>query len=782
MTSDQSNWLIADDVGLGKTIEVGLLLAARKRQRQQARRVLIICPAGMVQQWQDEMQYKFNEVFQIYGNDFAIPYISHWSRYEKVIASIDRAKADSHKAIFVESGHWDVIIFDEAHHLSKIEHEAVTQRYRLAESLRSLTDTFIFLTGTPHQGHTEQFINLLQLLRPDLARRLYTPFTNPSVIADIVLRNPKSQVTDASGNFLFRGQDTKCVRVSLSEEARDFDGQLQIYLKEGYAASELGGNTGRAIGFVMTTYRKLASSSIAAIEGALQRRLNRLQGNDQNRRVNRVNLFFCDDSFDEVAFREGTEGRDDLDSLADNVPATPFFDDEQLQIADLLRVAKQVKQDDYKLNKFLSEIVEPLKQAGKKLLIFSEYRATQDYLVAALKHRYPGSGVAQINGSMDMKEKRLNIDEFNEYKQFMVSTEAGGEGINLHQQCHVLANYDLPWNPRRLVQRTGRLYRYGQTERVIVFNLMANDGFDNAALNKMLDRVYSIVQGMSSISPEFQYDVQQVELIGELLERVDIASILAANKTMDLTRTDAEIERALVFANQAKFQQEKLFSQVSGFDPKAAEALQSLGAKDVLSFLEGILPYKGIQIRNRLHHGRTLEIQLPEEMRGRFSEFPRRATVVSVTVDRQLVTRRRNSDIFPMDFASDFFSWLIDSAKSPEFKGEYANLVGPASGTLALYKIRWQNDQGVPQEEELLSVFLPRNGGEAIVNPKFFGNVIVGQERNFSRPYLVNPTERQQLLDLLNERANEELASRRTMLRHPNDIVLLATADLTALG
>ena len=380
-----------------------------------------------------------------------------------------------------------------------------------------------------------------------------------------------------------------------------------------------------------------------------------------------------------------------------------------------------------------------------------------------------------------MREKRLNIDEFNEYKQFMVSTEAGGEGINLHQRCHVLANYDLPWNPRRLVQRAGRLYRYGQTERVIVFNLMANDGFDSEALNKMLDRVYSIVQGMSSISPEFQYDVQQVELIGELLERVDIASILAANKTMDLTRTDAEIERALVFANQAKFQQEKLFSQVSGFHPKAAAALQSLGAKDVLAFLEGILPYRSIQIRNRLHNGRTLELQLPEEIRGRFSEFPRRATVVSVTVDRQLVTRRRSSDIFPMDFASDFFSWLIDSAKSPEFKGEYANLVGPASGTLALYKIRWQNDQGVPQEEELLSVFLPRNGGEAIVNPDFFGKVIDGQEGNFSRPYLVNPTERQQLLDLLSERANAELASRRTILRHPNDIVLLATADLTAI-
>ena len=117
MTSDQSNWLIADDVGLGKTIEVGLLLAAMKRRRQ-ARRVLVVCPAGMVRQWQDEMKYKFNEDFRVYRIDFYIHQPSHWATYDKVIVSIDRAKSDSHSPIFGDSGEWDVIVFDEAHHLS----------------------------------------------------------------------------------------------------------------------------------------------------------------------------------------------------------------------------------------------------------------------------------------------------------------------------------------------------------------------------------------------------------------------------------------------------------------------------------------------------------------------------------------------------------------------------------------------------------------------------------------------------------------------------------------
>ena len=140
MTSDQSNWLIADDVGLGKTIEVGLLLAAMKRRRQ-GRRVLIVCPAGVVRQWQDEMKYKFGEDYRIYGMDFNIHQPSHWTGFDRVIASIDRAKTDVHGLIFSESGDWDVIVFDEAHHLSKIEHQPVTQRYQLAERLQKQTDS-----------------------------------------------------------------------------------------------------------------------------------------------------------------------------------------------------------------------------------------------------------------------------------------------------------------------------------------------------------------------------------------------------------------------------------------------------------------------------------------------------------------------------------------------------------------------------------------------------------------------------------------------------------------
>lgn len=268
----------------------------------------------------------------------------------------------------------------------------------------------------------------------------------------------------------------------------------------------------------------------------------------------------------------------------------------------------------------------------------------QEYLIQALKERYPQHPLVQINGGMSLGEKRESIDAFNDRAQFLVSTEAGGEGINLHQNCHVLVNYDLPWNPSRLVQRSGRLYRYGQTQRVIVFNLMADDGFDNRAIGLMLERVDRIAADLRPVSSEFQEGLHD-EIIGALLERIDISSILAANRDLDLAHTDEEIDAAINRAKAAQSQQERLFADVEGYNPDSVVTFQKFGAADVITFLEGVLPYKGVEIRNRLYGGKALELELPHDMRGSYSEFPARATVVRVSADRQCTTLRHPNDI-----------------------------------------------------------------------------------------------------------------------------------------
>ena len=779
MSSDQADWLIADDVGLGKTIEVGLLLAAMKRRRR-ARRVLVVCPAGVARQWQDEMRHKFNEDFRIYGLDFQINQPSHWATYDKAIVSIDRAKTDTHKPIFADSGEWDVIVFDEAHHLSKIENQSVTQRYQLADALKNMTDSFIFLTGTPHQGRTLQFVHLLLLLRPDLGGRFAKLHSDSSVVAEVILRNRKSLVTDANGEFIFKGQTTNKVDVPLSDAARAFDSQLQAYLRQGYAAADAGGTTGRAIGFVMTTYRKLASSSIAAIERSLERRLARLRGEYGSANAAPPGNSPSLDEMEE-AFEEGLDSIDDLEEVTDSIAASnvgvnPFFEQEQGQIVELLESAKRVKQDDRKLKSFLSEIVEPVRREGERLLIFSEYRGTQDYIVDALKTRYPKSAVARINGSMSLQEKRTNIDAFNETAHFMVSTEAGGEGINLQDNCHILVNYDLPWNPNRLVQRAGRLYRYGQKERVVVFNLAARDGFDNMTISSMLDRIETIASNMAGVSEDYR-DGLETEIIGDILERVDTAAILAASRELDIERTEREIDGAIKRAQEASRMQENLFAHVEGYDPQAATALYTFGQEDVLSFLEGILPLRGIRIRNRFHNGRTLEIELPEDMRGRYSEFRTRATVERITVDRRLATSRQG--LVPMDFASPFFRDLVEFAKSPEFKGEYAGIAGPRSGALAIYKIRWQNDQGVPRWDALVPIFLENGYERATANPDFFGSLLRGEAASANRERSAPPGVRRGVLDRMKAQAEAELARRCSEFRHPNDVVLLAAADIS---
>ena len=185
-----------------------------------------------------------------------------------------------------------------------------------------------------------------------------------------------------------------------------------------------------------------------------------------------------------------------------------------------------------------------------------------------------------------------------------------------------------------------------------------------------------------------------------------------------------------------------------------------------------------MKIRGRRYNGRVLELELPEDMRGRFSEFPERAAIVDVTIDRQLTVR--NPNLVPMDFASVFFSELIEFAKSPEFDGEYARILGPKAGTLALFKLRWQNDQGKPRWESVMPVFLPMDAHKAITNPDFFGSILVDSQEE---PLALLPggiDERTERINRLHAYADQELGNRCSAFRLPNSVNLLATADVIA--
>nr|MBA3447783.1 DEAD/DEAH box helicase [Pseudaminobacter sp.] len=286
LASGTSNWLIADDVGLGKTIEVGLLLAALER-RQNIRRILVVVPAGLTQQWKEEMDLKFDRRFVIYGRDFHVASSKEWPLYERVIVSLDLAKPQNADdagndistrfGMLLAAGKWDIIIFDEAHRLSRGERGDTTLRYKLGRALRERTDALVLLTGTPHQGDTAKFQNLLLLVRPDLAQAIQMIEFNPDIAREMILRNRKIDAVDADGNFIFRGVMVRRVEIPLVKQIEDLERMLRDYLRTGYSAGEkLGGAKGRAVGFVMTIYRKLASSSVLALAVALKKRHARL--------------------------------------------------------------------------------------------------------------------------------------------------------------------------------------------------------------------------------------------------------------------------------------------------------------------------------------------------------------------------------------------------------------------------------------------------------------------------------------------------------------------------
>jgi superfamily II DNA or RNA helicase len=762
VTSGQPNWLIADDVGLGKTIEVGLIFHALS-QRNRCRRVLVVCPAGLVKNWKDEMRGRFDRSFQIYGRDFTPEHPEEMKLHENVIVSLDLAKRPEHRDMLVAAGGWDVIVFDEAHRLGVAENGERTERYRLAEALRPLTPAMLLLTATPHQGKSRRFAALLELVRPDLAWEIAALEANPGIVGEIVIRNRKTRVTDAQGRPIFRGHDTRRVLARPSGAMIAFDTALRGYLRHGYAVGARGGARGRAIGFVMTTYRKLASSSIAAIHRALSLRRERLlaAGDAPPARIA------------ELIDSGALEDADDLADRADLFGGRPFFENEIAEIDRLLALGDVARGADAKSERFLDEIVAPLLARNESILVFTEYRATQKWLVDRIASRFAQAGaVAQIHGSMSLDDKMENVRRFEERAaRVLVSTEAGGEGLNLHRACCVMVNYDLPWNPSRLVQRIGRLYRYGQTRRVQVINLQADDGFDAQALDLMFERVRTIAADLAAVAPE-NAEALAADILGELLSNIDMEAILERADKMSISLTTAEIEAAIAAAQEAREAESEILAFADGHEGPVPGGLDH---RHMLAFVEGMAPQVGAVLRRRSESGRLLELELPEALIGRFPEFGRRR-VVQLTLDAALA--RRRDDVFPLDFRLDFVSALARRASERRFDGlcAAAEPTGDREGWLTLWRVRWQDAEGrLLEEGQIPMIGRPGEGWRRCPDDDFAALLLL-------RLASVPEAGRCSAADLasLDTAVMREVARTVTFRRHPGALSLAAALDFAA--
>lgn len=479
-----ARWLVADDVGLGKTIEAGLILTPLLSSGR-VRRLLILAPASLVEQWQVRLREMFDIRVSRYVVDADTPTSDYWNTQDRVVASAQTLRLDKggRWERMQQADRWDLVMVDEAHHLNVDEHGGRTLGFQLAESLQQhgRIQSLILFTGTPHRGKDFGFLSLLKLLRPDDFDPSRPLEDQLDKLRNVMIRNNKQCVTDMTGERLFTPVKPRRETYAYSPEEATFYAQLTAFIASGRAyAARLGQEDQRTAMLVLTAMQKLASSSVAAVRRALTRRLERLKRAEEDQaaaEADRELVARLKEEDDPAHLDEISELEE---RVAESVVKIKLNPDEIPAIEELLEAASGVSHET-KVRRIL-EIVEQ-SFAGRSVLLFTEYKATQALVMSALHRRFGDGCATFINGdgyiegvsnqagdvTSCREDRHAAAARFNRGDvRFLVSTEAAGEGIDLQEHCSALIHVDLPWNPMRLHQRVGRLSRYGQKEPVDV--------------------------------------------------------------------------------------------------------------------------------------------------------------------------------------------------------------------------------------------------------------------------------------------------------------------------
>ncbi len=403
-----ARWLVADDVGLGKTIEAGLILwplLARGR----VRRLLILCPASLVEQWQYRLRTMFDIRMARYLTEADTERSDFFGTHNQVVASLQTLREDrrGRRARLLDSEPWDLLIVDEAHHLNADEKEKATLGYSLVDDLinHDKVTSMVFFTGTPHRGKNFGFLSLLHLLRPDL----FTPDRSFQqqlpLLSQVMIRNNKQSVTDLQGRRLFQKPDVRAETYHYSPAEARFYEMLTDFIVTGKAyASSLDSTNGRAVMLVLITMQKLASSSVAAIRRALERRLDVLAAQRQSMAPDEAKGHLSRAVAELVRQQEQAElsSTDDVSAAEEDVVAQfseqlrlRLMRDEETRLRELVAAARAVS-DETKLAQILSVIESQF--ADEPVLLFTEYKATQALMMSALIGRYGEGCVSFING------------------------------------------------------------------------------------------------------------------------------------------------------------------------------------------------------------------------------------------------------------------------------------------------------------------------------------------------------------------------------------------------
>ncbi|WP_248843912.1 helicase-related protein [Streptomyces hirsutus] len=498
-------FLLADDPGAGKTIMAGLYIK-ELLLRDDVKQCLIVAPGGLVDQWQDELFFKFGLRFDLLTNQLidSQPHVNVFETHPLLIARMDQLSRNEQMKAQLQETEWDLIVVDEAHRMGahyfggKVEK---TKRFQLGEILGEIARHLLLMTATPHSGKEEDFQLFLTLLDRD---RFEGKQKRSADVSGIMRRMIKEDLLTFEGRKLFPERIAETVPYELTALEYDLYEDVTHYVREGMnRAGRIGGKRRNTVGFALTVLQRRLASSPEAIYRSLVRRTERLERKRQEilRGTYRESMPAIDPAdfdTDELNAEEIEELEEELLDAATAAQTVEELDVELIELRALVKTAQRVREagTDRKwteLSALLRDhaLVTDANGRPRKLIIFTEHRDTLRYLqdkIGSLLGE-PGA-VRAIHGGVRRAERRQITEEFTKNRdvRILLATDAAGEGLNL-QAAHLMVNYDLPWNPNRIEQRFGRIHRIGQEEVCRLWNLVASNTREGEVFTRLLEKL-----------------------------------------------------------------------------------------------------------------------------------------------------------------------------------------------------------------------------------------------------------------------------------------------------
>jgi superfamily II DNA or RNA helicase len=732
-TASPRRFLIADEVGLGKTIEAALILR-ELISRGELKRALMVVPAGLVNNWHRELNEVFHLNFEVFGSegDVTDRKSNAFEKHNLLIASIDTLKIRSRMARLKAAPLWDLVVFDEAHHLTAYRQNGKlvkTQNFKLAEMLKEHTRDLVLLSATPHQGDHFRFWMLVQMLDPTL-------FNSPAEMVEqrhrlntVIFRRTKADACRSDGSTLFARRQVQTESFTMSAAEKTFYEALVAYLQDGFALAKRQGKRGQGLAFVMTIFQKIAASSFAAVQRTLRRRLIALtiqealmhdqkldidprnaaldeartlirelhgiaEGRLENAEVDRLLADYrykilrlqreeeeaLGAGADEFSSETGASAAEDaaINSVSVALP------EERRRIKELL--AKFPPQRETKVEKLIGALGVLWKQnPQERVVVFATYLGSVEMLGAEIEKQYPGQGVTVLkggdHGAKTAAEKRFKAPDG---PRVLICTAAGREGINL-QHARVLFNFDLPWNPMDLEQRIGRIHRYGQGDTAQIYNLVLSDTIEGSIFLLLDEKLTEIGRALGKVDERGQIaEDLRTQILGQLSMQVNYASLYSAalNDPL-LKRTRVELETAMSNAVEARKVVFELFQDLDGFrlDDYTAMGNPEDGMNALVRFMSDSAIAEGKAFTGR---GDKLFAWIDKDAQ----------TETLLTTERQLSLQKENVQLLGLDHP--LVANLLKKFRElpPEEIGLYLKSSDGTAGVFAAWAVDARGDKG----------------------------------------------------------------------------------------